>query len=111
MILKNSDEVKLGDPMWRLARVKEVETSHRDGLVRVVTCEYRNSTETEFRTTRRSVRKLAVIYTEAELDISQELHIASCKADINFMVKNLSESSREEYYNDLLEPSPEEDNK
>ena len=110
MILKNSDEVKLGDPMWRLARVKEVETSHRDGLVRVVTCEYRNSTETEFRTTRRSVRKLAVIYTEAELDISQELHIASCKADINFMVKNLSESSREEYYNDLSEPSPEEDN-
>ena len=111
MILKNSDEVKLGDLMWRLARVREVETSHRDGLVRVATCEYRNNSETEMRTTRRSVRKLAVIYTEAELDISQELHIAASKADINYMVENLSDSSREMYYKDLSETSQEEESK
>ena len=84
MILKNPDEVKLGDPVWRLARVIEVETSHRDGKVRVAICEYKNNSETVFRTTRRSVRKMAVVHHEEELDLVQKLNRASETADLHF---------------------------
>lgn len=92
IIMKGSDEAKLGEPVWRLARVADTETSHRDGQVRVVTCEYKNPGESTFRTTRRSARKVAVVYTEAELDMTQELNRAAHAADISFYAEKKLET-------------------
>ena len=77
LMLQNNEEVKLGGPIWRIARVQAVETSHRDGSSRVATCEYRIPGEKDFRTTRRSVRKLAVVHQEDALDIVQQLNQAA----------------------------------
>ena len=87
LILKSSDEAKLGDHVWRIARVRTVETSSNDGRVRVAICEYRIPGEKDLRTTRRSVRKLAVIYSEDVLDTAQELNAASREANILFFMQ------------------------
>ena len=86
LMLKDPDEVKLGGPIWRIARVTEVETSANDGLVRVATCQYKNPAEKSFRYTRRSVRKLAVIHQENDLDYVQELNAAAKSVQIQFFL-------------------------
>ena len=86
LMLKNPDEVKLGGPIWRIARVTEVETSASDGLVRVATCQYKNPAEKGFRYTRRSVRKIAVIHQENDLDYVQELNAAAKSVQIQFFL-------------------------
>ena len=84
MMLMNSEEAKLGGPIWKLARVQSVETSHKDGRVRTAICEYKNPGETVMRTTRRSVRKLAVVHKEDDLDLVQQLNLAAKQMDIEF---------------------------
>ena len=89
LILQNADEVKLGGPLWKIARIRSLETSHRDGLSRVAICEYKNPSESEFRTTRRSVRKIAVIHHEDELDLIPQLNEAAKKAGESYFLSAL----------------------
>ena len=93
MMLMNSEEMKLGGPIWKFARVQSVETSHRDGRVRTAICEYRIPGESTMRTTRRSVRKLAVVHQEDDLDLVQQLNLAAKQMDIEFHRRNLKNST------------------
>lgn len=89
LILQNADEVKLGGPLWRIARVRSLETSHRDGLSRIAICEYKNPSEKDFRTTRRSVRKIAVIHHEDDLDLIAQLNEAAKKTGESYFLSAL----------------------
>lgn len=86
LILQNPDESRLGGQIWRIAKVSSVETSAKDGQVRVAVCEYRIPGEKGTRFTRRSVRKLAVLHSEDQLDCLQELNLAAKQADIAFYI-------------------------
>ena len=86
LMLQNANDVKLGGPIWRIARVQSLETSHRDGLSRVAICEYKIPGEQEFRTTRRSVRKLAVIHHEDDIPLVVQLNEAARKAGEAFFL-------------------------
>ena len=77
VFLKTGEEQALGDPIWRIGRVVNVEVSTQDGMVRTVTIQYKNATENKFRETRRSVRKLAVLHREEELELVQQLNAAA----------------------------------
>lgn len=74
--LKSDAEHRLGDAVWRIARVLSVDVSE-DGLARSATLQYRNPGEKTFRTTRRSVRTVVVIHCEDELDLYQILEQAA----------------------------------
>ena len=77
---KKGTEQVLGAPVWQIARVVNVEQGS-DGVIRTVTLEYRNANESTFRTTRRTVRDLAVIHREGELELLEELDLAARTAD------------------------------
>ena len=93
LMLMNSEDIKLGGPIWKIARVQSIETSHRDGLARVAICEYKNAGENVFRTTRRSVRKLAVIHQEDQLDVIQQLNEAALGSGVAYHAARLREPS------------------
>ena len=76
IFLKSDSENRLGEPVWRIARVKSVNVSE-DGLARTAVLEYRNSNEKSFRTTHRSVRTVVVVHREGELDVIQHLEQAA----------------------------------
>ena len=76
IFLKSDVENRLGDPVWRIARVRSVETSE-DGLARSAILEYRNPSEKVIRTTNRSVRTVVVVHREGELDLYQSLEQAA----------------------------------
>ena len=82
-----SDFIKFGGSPWKIAKVKEVERSN-DGLVRVVVLEYKNPNEKVFRTTRRTIRKVAVLKREGELDLVEELNEASKKMNVEFCMNH-----------------------
>ena len=84
IFLKTDKEQSLGDPVWKMGRIKELEISN-DGLARTAIVEYKNATESVFRTTRRSVRKIAVLHREGDLELVQELNEASRRAGVHFM--------------------------
>ena len=79
IFLKSDAEHRLGDPVWRIARVLIVDVSE-DGLSRTATLEYRNPGEKAFRKTRRSVRTVVVVHRENELDLYQVLEQAAQEA-------------------------------
>ena len=81
LFLKTGDEQILGEPIWRVGRVTEVELSDRDLQARVVIIEYKNSRESVFRTTRRSVRKVAVLHREDEVELVQQINAAARAAE------------------------------
>jgi Family of unknown function (DUF5641) len=81
IFLKTGEEQALGEPIWRIGRVAEIEQSEGDSLVRTVIIEYKNAQENKFRTTRRSVRKVAVLHREDELELVQELNAAAREAE------------------------------
>ena len=85
IFLKSDKDQTLGEPRWKMGRIKDVETS-KDGLVRVVIIEYKNSTESIFRTTRRSARTIAVLHREGELEMIEELNEASRQANLVFFM-------------------------
>ena len=91
LVLQNPDEARLGGQIWRIAKVSTVETSAKDGQVRVAVCEYRIPGEKGTRFTRRSVRKLAVLHSEDQLDCIQELNLAAKEADIAFYLAEARE--------------------
>ena len=92
----NSESVKVGDivafvkeetgdvhgrPIYKVGRVTAVEHSV-DGLVRTCCIEYKNAANpTLFQNTRMSVRHIAVIHSENDLDLVQQLNAAARSAD------------------------------
>jgi len=91
LMLMNGDDVQLGGPIWRIARVRSVEQNHQDGLKRTAICEYRIPGETGFRSTRRSVRKLAVIHQEDSLDLIQQLNQAAKDSGLAYHAARMRE--------------------
>lgn len=84
IFLKADKDQTLGEPVWKMGRIMELEFSN-DGLPRTAIVEYKNSTEAVFRTTRRSVRKIAVLHREGELELVEKLNEASRRSSINFI--------------------------
>jgi len=82
VFLKSDAEHRLGDPVWRIARVLVVDVSE-DGLSRTATLEYRNLGEKTFRKTRRSVRTVVVVHRENDLDLYQVLEQAAQGASLS----------------------------
>ena len=76
IFLKSDSEHRFGEPVWKIARVKFVNTSE-DGIARTVLLEYRNSNEKTFRTTNRSIRSIVVVHREEDLDVIQSLEQAA----------------------------------
>ena len=74
--------------IWRTGRVVQVENSTSDGIVRVVIFKYQNSGEQVFRLTRRSVRKIAIVYKEDQLELIDELNQAAKASDKHLYMKN-----------------------
>ena len=87
VFLKHESDVTLGEPVWRLGRVLNTERS-KDGTVRTVIIEYRNASESTFRTTRRSVRRVAVLHKEGELELVETLNLAAKNSNVNY-IQNL----------------------
>lgn len=84
IFLKSDADQVIGDPVWKMGKIKELELSN-DGLARTAIIEYKNSSETVFRTTRRSVRKIAVLHREGELELVQELNEAARKSRVLYL--------------------------
>jgi len=97
---RNSEEVKPGDIVvfvrdqkdgiggnstWRMGRIQSVEKS-QDGFVRTAIIEYKNASESVFRTTRRSVRKIAVLHREGDLELVDKLNKAAKLANTHFLM-------------------------
>ena len=78
------DRSELGGVTWRLGRVKTAETG-RDNVTRRVEIEYKLEGEQVFRSTRRSVRDVAVLMHEDELDVAGLLSVAHRDANIQFL--------------------------
>jgi hypothetical protein len=78
---KDGGEQVLGQPIWRVGRVVQVEISAQDSMVRTVTLEYKNHNEKVFRTTRRSARKVAVLHREGDLELVEKLNAAAKMAN------------------------------
>ena len=81
------DEAVLGESLWKLGMIDSLIPSKADGLIRAVMVRYRNPSEQTTRTTKRDVRKMAVIYREGELDLMQILNEASKVNDIRCQVQ------------------------
>ena len=108
---KDEKDHVLGEPLWRTGRIVSVDRS-KDGKVRSAIIEYKNSTENVYRTTRRSIRKVAVLHKEGELELVEELNLASKQANISYLqsphdltvikqrcyICNLSYETQEEAY-------------
>ena len=78
--LKETPEQHFGEPVWKIGKVVKVHASKDDDIIRNVTIQYKNSSEKSFRYTRRSVRSIAVVYSEDELDIVQQVEQAAQEA-------------------------------
>lgn len=83
IFLKTEGEVSLGDPIWRLGLISSTEKD-RDKIVRAVLIKYRNPSEAVFRETRRSVRRIAVLHKEGELELVEVLNEAAKQANLAF---------------------------
>ena len=79
-----------GRPIYKVGRVTAVEHSV-DGLVRTCSIEYKNaSNPTLFQTTRMSVRHIAIIHSEGDLDLVQQLNVAARAANLLYFYMNSS---------------------
>lgn len=79
----------LGQTAWRIGRVQSTEPGS-DRKTRVAIIEYRNYKEKVYRSTRRSVRDLAVLHKEGTLELIDTLNKASKEANISFLMKEPS---------------------
>ena len=80
---KTPGELKKGQPIWRTGRITKLEPC-TDHLARKVIIEYKNMMEDTFRTTRRSVRDIAVLHAEGESTLADMLNKASKESTIIF---------------------------
>jgi hypothetical protein len=78
---KRGQEQVLGSPIWTVGRVEEADVSESDGKVQELVIQYRNPGESKFRTTRRAARSVALLSSEDDLDLMQELKAAARAAD------------------------------
>ena len=62
--------------VWKLGRIVEASPGI-DGVLRSVTIEYQNATEKVRRRTRRSLRKVAVLFSEDEISLTERLNNAA----------------------------------
>ena len=84
VFLRDGSKASIGETAWRVGRVVEVEVS-KDGVARTAVIEYRNAEEAVFRRTRRSVRSVALLEREEDLDFRGELSAAAKSANIMFL--------------------------
>ena len=90
VFLRDGRDAKVGATPWRVGRVRETEAS-ADGIVRTLVIEYRNSTETVLRSTRRSVRSVAVLVREEESDVGGEFSTAAKSAAVHMILSRSRE--------------------
>ena len=81
------DQQQLGGLTWRLGEVISVEVG-RDDVTRRVEIRYKHGDEKVYRTTRRSVRQVAVLCHEDDLDLPGLLSAAQRAANISFCQEN-----------------------
>ena len=87
IFLKSESDVGFGDPVWKMGRVEEVQYSN-DGVIRSVKVLYKNHNERVFRSTTRSVRKIAILHHEGELELVEQLNHAAKDAGILYFLRN-----------------------
>ena len=81
VFVKELPEDHFGKPLWKIARITDLEHSS-DGLIRTCTVEYKNASQPKVRhTTRLSVRHVAKLHSEDDLDLYQELDEAAKTAN------------------------------
>ena len=81
---KDDPSPLLGEAAWRLGKIATTELGP-DGLVRVVTVQYRNENEEVFRDPlRRPVRNIAVLHEEGTLELTDCLNEATKQATVHF---------------------------
>ena len=72
IFLKLDKDQTFGTPVWRVGMVAEAIKS-ADGKIRKVKIKYKNATEKVFRFTERSVRSIAVLHREGEINLMDGL--------------------------------------
>ena len=87
IFLKMESEASFGEPVWRIGRIQDIEYSS-DGVIRTVVISYKNSNEKTFRSTCRSVWKIAILHHEGDLELIEQLNAASKDAGILFFIRN-----------------------
>ena len=75
------DKSVLTGPSWRVGEVSSVEVS-RDEIIRKVEVKYKVVGESVYRYTRRSVRSVAVLWRESEIDLTGKLSAAQRQANM-----------------------------
>lgn len=75
VFLKTAADVANSGGIWRLGEIVSVERSS-DGKVRRCTLRYKNPEENGFRSTIRPVRSIAKLFSENELELTQQLDMA-----------------------------------
>jgi hypothetical protein len=94
VFLKADKEATLGRTIWRLGRIIKLKMSG-DGVCRSVDIEYQNSTEETRRTTYRSIRKIAILHREGDLELIERINAAQKKANQAMIIQMVRSSSGE----------------
>jgi hypothetical protein len=84
IFIKTGKEANVGKTPWRTGRIVEVEKSP-DGKARRVEIEYRHGDEPKNRHTSRSVRTIAILHREEDLDLFSKLNEECKAADIHLL--------------------------
>jgi hypothetical protein len=88
IMLRKQADMAVGEPVWKIGRVVEV-TVGRDGLERSLKVEYRNATEKTFRETIVPARSVAILHHEQELELVDQLNVASQAVNHAYTLHNL----------------------
>ena len=83
VFLRSPDEL-IGDQLWRLGQVAHLIMSE-DGVVRQVIIRWRKHWKEEFHETRRSVRHIAILFSEDELSLVDHIRSASAQTSAVYM--------------------------
>ena len=87
VFLKEDNECSYGNSRWKMGQVVECEHSV-DGLIRTVVIEYRNENEKKRRRTRRSARKIAILVSETDSDVIDELNEAAKASSVSYFMNH-----------------------
>jgi hypothetical protein len=82
---KKESELTLKSSVWSIGRVVVADPSSKDGVVRDVTIEYKNASESKFRQTHRAARSVAVLHKEGDIEFTVKLAKASREASCAFL--------------------------
>ncbi len=86
VFLRAPDEL-IGDQLWRLGQVLHLITSE-DGIVRQVIIRWRKHWREEFHETRRSVRHIAILFSEDELTLVDQIRSASSQCNKTYLTEH-----------------------